>query len=173
MEKCAQLGLGCDIIPKVELGGITVSSTYIRRLVELGQLERAAEYLGHPHTLTGQVAHGRGIGSTRLFPTANITLPPHVLVPDHGVYITRVILPEGESFAAVTNVGTRPTVNNGTDVTVEASLLDYTGDLYGKTLRLEFLRRLRPELRFYSMDALRRQIAADAETARQYFAENK
>jgi len=94
-------------------------------------------------------------------------------VPDHGVYITRVTLPEGESFAAVTNVGTRPTVNNGTDVTVEASLLDYTGDLYGKTLRLEFLRRLRPELRFDSMDALRRQIAADAETARQYFAENK
>ena len=172
-EKCAELGLGCDIIPKVELGGITVSSTYIRRLVELGQLERAAEYLGHPHTLTGQVAHGRGIGSTRLFPTANITLPPHVLVPDHGVYITRVTLPEGESFAAVTNVGTRPTVNNGTDVTVEASLLDYTGDLYGKTLRLEFLRRLRPELRFDSMDALRRQIAADAETARQYFAENQ
>ena len=170
-EKCAQLGLGCDIIPKVEIGGITVSSTYIRRLVELGQLERAAEYLGHPHTLTGRVAHGRGIGSTRLFPTANLTVPPHVLVPGHGVYVTRVYLPEGDSYAAVTNVGTRPTVNNGSDVTVEASLLDYTGDLYGKQLRLEFFRHLRDEMRFDSTDALRRQIAADAETARQYFAE--
>ena len=170
-EKCAQLGLGCDIIPKVEIGGITVSSTYIRRLVELGQLERAAEYLGHPHTLTGRVGHGRGIGSTRLFPTANLTVPPHVLVPGHGVYVTRVYLPEGDSYAAVTNVGTRPTVNNGSDVTVEASLLDYTGDLYGKQLRLEFFRHLRDEMRFDSTDALRRQIAADAETARRYFAE--
>ena len=155
----------------MEIGGITVSSTYIRRLVELGQLERAAEYLGHPHTLTGRVAHGRGIGSTRLFPTANLTVPPHVLLPGHGVYVTRVYLPEGDSYAAVTNVGTRPTVNNGSDVTVEASLLDYTGDLYGKQLRLEFFRHLRDEMRFDSTDALRRQIAADAETARQYFAE--
>ncbi|MDY3281757.1 riboflavin biosynthesis protein RibF [Dysosmobacter sp.] len=168
-EKCAQLGLGCDIIPKVEIGGITVSSTYIRRLVELGQLERAAEYLGHPHTLTGRVAHGRGIGSTRLFPTANLTVPPHVLVPGHGVYVTRVYLPEGDSYAAVTNVGTRPTVNNGSDVTVEASLLDYSGDLYGKQLRLEFFRHLRDEMRFDSTDALRRQIACDAEATRQYF----
>ena len=139
--------------------------------MELGQLERAAEYLGHPHTLPGRVAHGRGIGSTRLFPTANLTVPPHVLVPGHGVYATRVYLPEGDSYAAVTNVGTRPTVNNGSDVTVEASLLDYTGDLYGKELRLEFFRHLRDEMRFDSTDALRRQIACDAEATRQYFAE--
>ena len=172
MEKCAQLGLGCDIIPKVEIGGITVSSTYIRRLVELGQVRRAAAYLGHPHTLTGVVRHGRGIGSSRLFPTANLTIPPHVLVPSHGVYATRVTLPEGRSYAAVTNVGTRPTVNNGTDITVEASLLDYDGDLYGKELRLEFYQHLRDEMRFDSLDALRNQIAADAEATRRYFAED-
>ena len=170
-EKCAQLGLGCDIIPKVEIGGITVSSTYIRRLVELGQMDRAAAFLGHPHTLTGTVGHGRGIGSSRLFPTANLTVPAHVLVPAHGVYATRVTLPDGAFYAAVTNVGTRPTVNNGTDITVEASLLDYDGDLYGKTLRLEFFSHLRDEIRFDSLDALRSQIAADAETTRRYFAE--
>ena len=169
--KCAELGLGCDIIPKVEVGGITVSSTYIRRLVELGQMDRAAAFLGHPHTLTGTVGHGRGIGSSRLFPTANLTVPAHVLVPAHGVYATRVTLPDGASYAAVTNVGTRPTVNNGTDITVEASLLDYDGDLYGKTLRLEFFSHLRDEIRFDSLDALRAQIAADAETTRRYFAE--
>lgn len=169
--KCAELGLGCDIIPKVEVGGITVSSTYIRRLVELGQMDRAAAFLGHPHTLTGTVGHGRGIGSSRLFPTANLTVPAHVLVPAHGVYATRVTLPDGASYAAVTNVGTRPTVNNGTDITVEASLLDYDGDLYGKTLRLEFFSHLRDEIRFDSLDALRSQIAADAETTRRYFAE--
>lgn len=170
-EKCAELGLGCDIIPKVEVGGITVSSTYIRRLVELGQMDRAAAFLGHPHTLTGTVGHGRGIGSSRLFPTANLTVPAHVLVPAHGVYATRVTLPDGASYAAVTNVGTRPTVNNGTDITVEASLLDYDGDLYGKTLRLEFFSHLRDEIRFDSLDALRAQIAADAEATRRYFAE--
>ena len=169
--KCAELGLGCDIIPKVEVGGITVSSTYIRRLVELGQMDRAAAFLGHPHTLTGTVGHGRGIGSSRLFPTANLTVPAHVLVPAHGVYATRVTLPDGAFYAAVTNVGTRPTVNNGTDITVEASLLDYDGDLYGKTLRLEFFSHLRDEIRFDSLDALRAQIAADAEATRRYFAE--
>ena len=169
MEKCAQLGLGCDIIPKVEVGGITVSSTYIRRLVELGQVERAMDFLGHPHTLTSTVLHGRGIGSSRLYPTANLAIPPRVLVPSHGVYVTRVTMPDGASYAAVTNVGTRPTVNNGTDVTIEACLLDYEGDLYGKTLRLEFFRHLRDEIRFDSFEALKAQIAADVETTRQYF----
>ena len=169
-EKCAELGLGCDIIPKVEVGGITVSSTYIRRLVELGQISRANRFLGHPHTLTGSVRHGRGIGSSRLYPTANLIIPPHVLVPSHGVYVTRATLPEGASYAAVTNVGTRPTVDNGTDITVEACLLDFEGDLYGKTLRLEFFEHLRDEVRFDSLDALKAQIAADAEATRRYFA---
>ena len=170
LEKCAELGLGCDIIPKVEVGGITVSSTYIHRLVELGQISRANRFLGHPHTLTGSVRHGRGIGSSRLYPTANLIIPPHVLVPSHGVYVTRATLPEGASYAAVTNVGTRPTVNNGTDITVEACLLDFEGDLYGKTLRLEFFEHLRDEVRFDSLDALKAQIAADAEATRRYFA---
>ena len=170
LEKCAELGLGCDIIPKVEVGGITVSSTYIRRLVELGQISRANRFLGHPHTLTGSVRHGRGIGSSRLYPTANLIIPPHVLVPSHGVYVTRATLPEGASYAAVTNVGIRPTVNNGTDITVEACLLDFEGDLYGKTLRLEFFEHLRDEVRFDSLDALKAQIAADAEATRRYFA---
>ena len=78
-------------------------------------------------------------------------------------------LPDGGQYAAVTNVGTRPTVNNGTDVTVEACLLDFQGDLYGTTVRLEFFHKLRDEMRFDSMDALRVQIAADAETTRVYF----
>lgn len=169
MEKCRELGLGCDIIPKVEVGGITVSSTYIRRLVEMGQIERANRFLGHPHVLTGTVRHGRGLGSSRLFPTANLIIPPHVLVPSHGVYVTRVTLEDGTSYAAVTNVGTRPTVNSGSDITVEACLLDFEGDLYGKTLRVEFFQHLRDEIRFDSLDALKAQIAADADTTRAYF----
>ena len=169
-EKCQELGLGCDIIPQVEVSGITVSSTYIRRLVELGQVERANDFLGHPHTLTGAVLHGRGLGSSRLFPTANLTIPPHVLVPSHGVYVTRAFLPDGTSYAAVTNVGTRPTVNNGSDITVEACLLDFQGDLYGKTIRLEFFRHLRDEVRFDSLDALKAQIQQDVQSTRDFFA---
>ena len=170
-EKCAQLGLGCDIIPKVEVAGITVSSTYIRRLVELGQISRANRFLGHPHTLTGTVRHGRGIGSSQLFPTANLIIPPHVLVPSHGVYATRATLEDGSCYAAVTNVGTRPTVQNGSDITVEACLLDFQGDLYGKQLRLEFYEHLRQEVRFDSLDALRAQIQSDADATRTYFAD--
>ncbi len=169
-QKCGELGLGCDIIPKVEVGGITVSSTYIRRLVELGQIDRANRFLGHPHVLTQEVRHGRRIGHTIGIPTVNLAVPPHVLVPSHGVYATRVILPDGAGYAAVTNVGTRPTVNNGSDITVESWLLDFDGDLYGQTVRVEFYHHIRDEVRFDSLDALKAQIAADADTTRRYFA---
>ena len=169
VEKCAELGLGCDIIPKVELDGITVSSTYIRSLVGMGQMARAERYLGHPHVLTQEVRHGRRIGHTIGVPTINLVVPPHVLVPSHGVYVTRVFLPDGESYPAVTNVGTRPTVNNGTDITVEPWLLGFDGDLYGQRVRVEFHKRLRDEIRFDSLDALRDQIQKDAKATMEYF----
>ena len=170
MQKCAELGLGCDIIPAVEIAGTTVSSTYIRRLVELGQVERAAQFLGHPHVLTQVVRHGRRIGHTIGIPTVNLTAPPKVLVPSYGVYATRVFLPDGSSYMGVTNVGIRPTVANGNDVTVETWLLDFEGDLYGQTLRVEFFHHIRDEVRFDSLDALKAQITADAETTRRFFA---
>ena len=171
-QRCAELGLGCDIIPKVEYDGITVSSTYIRTLVEAGDVERAAAFLDHPHCLTQTVTHGRRIGHTIGVPTINLILPPSVLVPDHGVYITRVTLPDGTSCPGVTNVGVRPTVSDSGTVSVETFLLDYDGDLYGQHVRLEFCRRLRPEQRFGSLEELRQQILRDIDSARVYFAEN-
>lgn len=173
VEKCKELGLGCDIIPKVEIGGITVSSTYIRNLVGMGQLERASRFLGHPHVLTQEVRHGRRIGHTIGVPTVNLVAPPHVLVPSYGVYVTRVFLPSGESYPAVTNVGTRPTVNNGTDVTVEPWLLGFDGDLYGQRVRVEFFKRIRDEIRFDSLDSLRLQIQKDAQFTRDFFETEK
>lgn len=169
MQKCKEIGVGCDIIPEVKIGGITVSSTYIRRLVELGQVERAAQFLGHPYCLSQTVRHGRRIGHTIGIPTVNLTAPPHVLVPSHGVYAARVYLPDGRDFAAVTNVGTRPTVNNGSDITVESFLLDFDEDLYGQTVRVEFYHHLRDEVRFDSLDALKARIQKDAEDTRTYF----
>ena len=169
---CAQLGLGCDIIPEVSIDGTPVSSTYIRRLVELGQVERAMVFLGHPHQLTQTVQHGNRIGRTIGVPTINLQAPPHVLVPSHGVYATQAVLEDGRRCIAVTNVGVRPTVEDGRGVTVEAWLLDFDGDLYGRSVRIEFFAKLRDEIRFDSLDALKRQIAMDADAVRKHFAEN-
>ena len=169
--KCRELGIGCHIIPKVELGGVVVSSTHIRNLLRQGNIAEANRFLGHPHVLSQEVRHGRRIGRTIGVPTVNFTVPPHVLTPAHGVYAAQAVLPDGRRFAAVTNVGVRPTVDNGEDVTVESWLLDFDGDLYGQTVRLEFYARLREEIRFPSLNALKTQIAADAEAARQWFTE--
>ena len=125
------------------VAGVTVSSTYIRTLVEAGDVERAALFLGHRHCLTQTVVHGHRLGRTLGIPTVNLTFPPHVLAPRRGVYITRVYLPDGTSLAGVTNVGTRPTVSDGTAVSVETFLLDFDGDLYGKCIRVEFCRQTR------------------------------
>ena len=168
---CQELGAGCDIIPKVEIGGVTVSSTYIRGLVESGELEEAARFLGHPHVLSGEVVHGNELGRTWGTPTANLRVPDGVIAPGFGVYAARVVLPDGEDRLAVTNVGVRPTVNESrAGVTVEPWILDYSGDLYGKTIRLEFYKRLRPERQFAGVDELRAAILKNADETREYFA---
>ena len=169
-EKCAQLGLGCDIIGRVEQDGITISSTYIRTLVAQGEMDRAVEFLGHPHVLTNRVTHGKKIGSSSLgFPTVNLQVPPQVIVPAFGVYATRVWV-EGRSYIAVTNVGVRPTVeDNDGRITVEGFILDFDGDLYGKELRMEFYHRIRGEQKFPSLQALSLEIRRNAEETRAYF----
>lgn len=172
--KCAELGVGCDIIGKVEQDGITISSTYIRTLIAQGEMDRANEFLGHPHILTDTVAHGRKIGGSTLgFPTVNLHIHPPVIVPAHGVYATRVWF-DGEYHYAVTNIGIRPTVAGGDgQVTVEGFILDFDGDLYGKQLRMEFFHRLRGEQRFPSLQALSDEIRRNAEQTRDYFASLK
>lgn len=171
-DYCAANGLTCDVVDKVELDGITVSSTYIRTLVESGQMERAAEFLGHRHCLTRTVAHGCRFGRTIGIPTVNLTPPDHVLLPERGVYVTRVFLPDGSSVPGVTNVGTRPTVSDGDAVSVETFLLDFGGDLYDKTIRVEFCRRLRPERKFASPQELKAEIQRNIQQTRDYFVEN-
>lgn len=168
--KCAELGLGCDIIQKVERDGITISSTYIRTLVAQGEMERAVQFLGHPHSLTQQVTHGKGIGHSALgFPTVNLRVPEGVIIPAFGVYATRVCF-DGRSRAAVTNVGVRPTVaDNDGRVTVEGFILDFDGDLYGREVRVEFHKRLRGERKFPTMEALAEEIRRNAEQTREFF----
>ena len=170
-EKCAELGLGCDIIPAVTIDGVTVSSTHIRKLLEEGDVETARAFLGHPHVLTQTVGHGRQLGRTIGIPTANLVAPPHVLLPRRGVYAAKITLPDGRAFGGVTNVGVRPTVNNGQDVTVEPWILDFDGNLYGQAIRVEFYRRLRDERKFESLEALRAQIETDAGKTREAYPE--
>ena len=170
-ETCRELGIGCDIIPKVEEDGITISSTYIRTLIAQGEMERANLFLGHPHTLTNTVRHGKRLGSALGFPTVNLQFPAGVLVPAFGVYACRVWLENGESRMAVTNVGTRPTVDDGDRVNAEGFILDFDGDLYGQSVRMEFYKRLRGEKKFPSLEELRREVMRNADETRAFFAE--
>ena len=166
LSRCRERGIGCDIIPQVTLDGITVSSTYIRSLLREGDMLRAEYFMGHPHFLTDVVRHGHRLGHHLGVPTVNMQFAPGVLVPPHGVYAARALLPEGE-FPAVTNIGVRPTVSSEPVVTVESHLLGFDGNLYGRTLALEFFDFLRPERRFADLDELGAQIARDGERAQQ------
>lgn len=154
-------GLPCVIVPQQSLDGEKISSTRIRAALERGDLADANRLLGHPHFLTGEVVSGRHIGRSIGVPTANIRLGEGLVCPAHGVYACRALL-DGRAFRAVTNIGTRPTVG-GEGVTIEPWLLDFEGDLYGRTLTLEFCAFLRAEQKFDDLQALRRQILRDAE----------
>ncbi len=166
-QYCRDAGLPWAVVPEQTLDGVRVSSTYIRQLLEAGQMERANAFLGHPHILTGTVVSGAHLGRTLGIPTANLRMDAGLAVPRFGVYACRVLL-EGKRYCAVTNVGTRPTVD-GSGVTVEPWILDFSGDLYGREITLEFYKFLRPEQKFPSLEALRAAIRANAEETKTYF----
>ena len=163
---CAGKCLPCVIIPEQTFGGKRVSSTLIRGLIEDGEMESATKFLGHPHVLTGTVRPGQQLGRKLGFPTANLHLPEGLAVPKFGVYACGCIV-DGVRFPAVTNIGTRPTVE-GDHITVEPWIMDYSGDLYGRDITLEFFRFLRPEQKFPDLQALQAQIRADARQTREY-----
>ena len=165
-EYCRENGLGCDVIDPVVLDGVTVSSTHLRELLSRGDMPGAARFLGHPHVLTDTVRSGRRLGRRIGAPTVNMGFAPGVLIPPYGVYAVRFSLPEG-IFSAVTNIGTRPTVDDSPAVTVESYILDFEGDLYGQTLTAEFIAFIRPERRFGSLEELSAQIAKDTRRARE------
>ena len=166
---CEEKGIGCDIIQAVTLDGRIVSSTYIRTLIADGEMEQAARYLGHPHTLADTVRSGYHLGTRLGTPTINMYFPDGVIVPRHGVYAAKVYLEDGSSHIAVCNVGVRPTVSDNNRVNIESHLLDFSGNLYGRQARIEFYRFIRPEKKFGSFEELAEQIHRDADEARAYF----
>ena len=159
-----RLGFQAHVVPPLEVDGVPVSSTEIRALLQRGDVARAARFLGRAYAIAGTVTEGAGRGRTLGFPTANVAADRPVLVP-LGVYLGRVSV-EGRLWPAVVNLGVRPTFGE-TTVAIEAHLLNFSGDLYGRPLRLEFLDRIRDEKRFGSVDELRAQIARDIAAAQE------
>ncbi|MDX6725014.1 MAG: riboflavin kinase / adenylyltransferase [Solirubrobacteraceae bacterium] len=154
------------VVALLEADGEVVSSSHIRGLVLGGAVEYADQLLGAPFTTTGEVVHGDKRGRELGFPTANILPRDGYVTPGHGVYACRAVLADGSAHAAATNVGVRPMFVTGRGELIEAFLLDFDGDLYGAQLRLEFLKRLRGEKRFESVQALIEQMGRDVDEAR-------
>ena len=153
-------GEHCHVIEPVQVDGQIVSSSLIRELLQTRQIEQANRLLGHSHFITGTVIHGKHLGRKIGIPTTNL-LPKQVLEPSCGVYVSKV-----NGRPAVTNIGCRPTLEDGDAITVESWILDFSGDLYGKTIRVELERFIRPERKFSSVEDLRTQILQDAEQVR-------
>jgi riboflavin kinase/FMN adenylyltransferase len=154
------------VVPLLEVDGEVVSSSHIRGLVSGGAVQYADQLLGAPFAVDGEVQHGDKRGRTLGYPTANLVPRPGFVVPGHGVYACRVRLADGTDVAAATNVGVRPQFVTGRGELIEAFLIDWSGDLYGAKIRIEFLRRLRGERRFDSVDALVEQMGRDVDEAR-------
>jgi riboflavin kinase / FMN adenylyltransferase len=157
------------VVELVQGDGGVISSSHIRELIAAGEVERAAACLGSPFQLRGTVAHGDKRGRTLGFPTANLVPDPALIYPGHGVYACRAAVElDGawQWWPAATNVGVRPTFVTGRGLLVEAFLLGFDGDLYGRELRLVFLSRLRGELRFDSVEELVEQMERDVEDTR-------
>jgi riboflavin kinase/FMN adenylyltransferase len=151
-----------SIVPMVEVEGEIISSSHIRGLVLAGEVDVAARFLGAPFQMRGEVVEGERRGRELGFPTANLVPDDALVTPGHGVYAARA-----DDVCAAVNVGVRPTFGTGRAVLVEAFLIDYEGDLYGRQLRIDFIERLRGERRFHSVEALVEQMHLDVERTRE------
>jgi riboflavin kinase / FMN adenylyltransferase len=155
-----------QVTPLVEVAGETISSTQIRGLVAAGEVKEAADFLGGPFLFEGEVVEGDRRGRTLGMPTANLVPADAYVHPGHGVYAAEAkVMPSPDGYAAAVNVGVRPTFDTGRGLLVEAHLIGFEGDLYGKTLRIAFIERMRGEKRFESVDALVEQMNRDVEQA--------
>jgi riboflavin kinase/FMN adenylyltransferase len=157
-------GHAVDVVPPFKLAGRELHSSDVRRLVTIGEIEEANQLLGREYSMAGPVESGDKVGRTLGFPTANIGIEPNKLVPALGAYAGRARAPEGD-FVAALSVGYRPTFG-GTQLRVEAFLLDFEGDLYQQRLELRFLRYLHGDIRFPSTGELVNQLRRDVADTR-------
>lgn len=162
-----KLNYTTEVIAKDVMDGAVISSTRIRALLNSGCVDQANRLLGYPFFFSGETIHGAARGRKLGFPTLNISIPPEKTRLPNGVYAVHVWI-DGRKYASVTNIGVRPTFGmENSGVVVESFLLDAAGDFYGKSIRLEFMKMLRKEIRFPSADALKEQISRDIRTAKE------
>ncbi len=164
MDLGEKYGFSVEVSKPVAVDGTVVSSTRIRTTLAKGDVEAAWAMLGRPFSIKGKIVRGDSRGKTLGYPTVNLDVPHGMTLPQHGVYAAGVCV-EGRMFAAVTNVGTRPTFQ-GETMSVETHIIGFEGDLYGETLRVLFAKRLRDEIKFASGEALACQISQDVERAK-------
>jgi len=165
-ERIRHHGAMAAQVPPVHVDGERISSTLLRECLLEGDLDRAAQLLGRRYTIAGRVVSGRGIGAGLGFPTANIK-PDHSAVPAHGVYaaLARV---SGDAWPAAINIGIAPTISHE-DLTIEAHVLGFSGQITGEFIEIEFFKRLRPERRFPTKEALIAQISQDVQLVQAFF----
>jgi riboflavin kinase/FMN adenylyltransferase len=157
-----------SVLGPVMYSGVAVSSTGIRHAVLAGEMEAAAAMLGRPYSLTAPVVRGSSVGGRLGFPTANQKFPPGKLIPKIGVYISACVV-DGVRRPAVTDIGVRPTFCGQDELRCETHIIGYDAELYGRTIKTEFYKYLRPEYRFESPDELAAAVRADIESALEYF----
>ncbi|TCI27395.1 MULTISPECIES: bifunctional riboflavin kinase/FAD synthetase [Exiguobacterium] len=155
-----------SVVAEQTSDGDKVSSTRIRKLLGAGSVDLASELLGAPYVICGEVIHGDARGRTIGYPTANMVMDASYVMPRLGVYATRVRLEDGRTFDAMTNVGRRPTFYDTGDVSIESHLFDFSEDLYGQLLEIEWVHYLRDERAFDGLDSLIAQLKRDETAAR-------
>ncbi len=161
--------IGIDVIEAPFVADI--SSSAIRKALLNGDIDSAASMLGRNYTLSGTVVTGNRLGRTIGFPTANLLPQPGLTIPANGVYAAMAQLPDSSHLPAIVNIGTRPTVRRGDRRTIEAHIIGFDGDLYGHPISLTFFKRLRDEMKFNSIEALRNQIEKDRESAKLFLSD--
>lgn len=166
-EVCQPLGIQVEIQPKYEFHDKLVSSSLIRDRLVTGQIDEVEQILGRPFHLEGIVIKGEGRGKMIGFPTANIQVNQELIVPHKGVYVTRTVY-EGMTYNSVTNIGNNPTFKQGNQLHIETNIFDFDRDIYGETLDIQFLHKIRDERKFPTVNDLIDQIRKDAETARDF-----
>ncbi|MBQ4315936.1 MAG: bifunctional riboflavin kinase/FAD synthetase [Oscillospiraceae bacterium] len=168
LRLCEENGIGCDIVDEVKLYGEAVSSSRIREYIVAGDMVTARELLGHYHCVIGEVTRGAQLGKDLGFPTANQEIQKDVLCVKHGVYLSRVTV-DGKMYRGVTNIGVRPTVSSGKCPRAETFIIDFSGDLYGRKIKLELVKFMRGEEKFSSIETLRERIEKDVMQAKTDF----
>ena len=162
-----ELGYSVDVVSAMSDESGVISSTEIRKLISVGKVEDAARLMGHPYQLQGMVSHGDQRGRTIGFPTANLEYASEKVIPAGGIYACWAYLGR-EKYKAAINIGTNPTFTpDRTTMSVEAYLLDFGREIYGEMMRLEFIARLRSEMKYDSVDALIKQINTDVQQTRE------